>query len=1145
MALLGELVVSFSADLSGLLAGIAQAQAALSNLSSSSNTVALASSFDSATVAADDLAASVAGIPDANLATVSTAADDLAASVVVAGTSTSSLGSTFASVSTESASLADAFASQMDILSSFGNAYADLQQMGESLWSSLQQGASAVVSFGSTVASSLAEAASGAIEFGSEVAGSLKEGVNGFLDFGEKLGLTITGFTEMKFAAFTMVEGLVSSNAAMEQTKIAFTTLLGSSQAAGSYLQTLWNFAAKTPFQFPTLANASQQLLAFGYKAKDTVPMLTTLGDALSAMGRTDAGSLQEIVSIFGQMNAAGKVNAMDMMRLTYLGIPGWKLLADSMHLSVTQVQELSKKGKLLSSEAIPELLAGLHQTFGGAMANQALTFNGLLTTVKDNLQAAWRTVSGPLFDQAKAALVTFGNLVASPSFQQGAVILGQGVANAFKIIGQVLGATVVPAFHTLQTALGPVGAALSQVFAHFSVGTIGAQFSGVMGIITSFKNILAGLSPVVSALGSSFMSSVVPALGKLMAALGGGAQGQLTTFGHLFQQIAEWVSSSLGPALAYLLPQIMALVGAIIGAAVPVLTNWWHLLQNLASLALPPLMGAIEFLVPLVLRLAGAIAGGLALAFTVLGPLIGGLVGALAAIAGFFAQNEVAAALLKGALIALAVPLGVLALTVLPALIVEMGASLIATLVGAAASLWATAAAAFGAAAGFIMLNWPILLILLGIALLAAGIILLVSHWGQVVAFLRGLWQGFASWFGGIMSSIGTFFHNIWEGIVNFFRSNWNTIINIAKIGAMAILTVMTGGLALVVMLVVTHWNQIIGFFRSAWTFITTIAQNIANAVVNAFEWMYNHNYFFKMLVDFITNAITGLKNFLTGAWDFIKTAASDAWNWISSTASSVWNTITSTIKNFVQAALSWLNDRWEWLKGVTQAAWNFISNFIHMEIIGWQNIIQSGIQLVQNILQAGWNFVTNVVQTAWNTIHGAISAGISTVQGVIQGFIGWLGNTFGGLASQAFSWGANLIQGLINGIGSLLGNLKNMAANAISSLGNLLGFHSPAKEGPGADADKWMPNLMGMMTSGILLGIPGLRSAALQAAGALSTMLPAGGFAASGAGFGGGSSAQQRTASIYVQLDGRTIAQVIAQPLVDTLRVQSGIRL
>lgn len=64
-------------------------------------------------------------------------------------------------------------------------------------------------------------------------------------------------------------------------------------------------------------------------------------------------------------------------------------------------------------------------------------------------------------------------------------------------------------------------------------------------------------------------------------------------------------------------------------------------------------------------------------------------------------------------------------------------------------------------------------------------------------------------------------------------------------------------------------------------------------------------------------------------------------------------------------------------------------------------------------------------------------------------------------------------------DGIKSAIGNVANAAKNAVNSVKKFLGFHSPAEEGPGADADVWAPNLMKMFIGGIQQYTPALQGA------------------------------------------------------------------
>src|SRR5262245_42714362 len=86
--------------------------------------------------------------------------------------------------------------------------------------------------------------------------------------------------------AFSAAEGsIIGLNPSLEQSKIAFTTMLGGAQQADAFLQQLQQFAANTPFEFPDLVTASKRMLAFGFQSQQVVPLLTAVGDAVAAVG--------------------------------------------------------------------------------------------------------------------------------------------------------------------------------------------------------------------------------------------------------------------------------------------------------------------------------------------------------------------------------------------------------------------------------------------------------------------------------------------------------------------------------------------------------------------------------------------------------------------------------------------------------------------------------------------------------------------------------------------------------------------------------------------------------------------------------------------------------------------------------------------
>jgi TP901 family phage tail tape measure protein len=87
-----------------------------------------------------------------------------------------------------------------------------------------------------------------------------------------------------------------------------------------------------------------------------------------------------------------------------------------------------------------------------------------------------------------------------------------------------------------------------------------------------------------------------------------------------------------------------------------------------------------------------------------------------------------------------------------------------------------------------------------------------------------------------------------------------------------------------------------------------------------------------------------------------------------------------------------------------------------------------------------------------------------------------------FAQVATEARSWGQNLVGGLINGINDKLGGLRSALGNAAQQVSNFLGFHSPTEEGPGAQAETWMPNLIALLVRGLQGGQASLGAAASQ---------------------------------------------------------------
>lgn len=190
-------------------------------------------------------------------------------------------------------------------------------------------------------------------------------------------------FTGMAGGILNMGIASVQAAAQMRQYEIAFQTMLESAEAGTQMLRDLQQFAAETPFDVPGVVSAGQQLMAFGFKAEEIIPMLTNLGDAASGLGLGTEG-VSRLAYALGQMQTSGKLNAQDMMQLTSAGIAAWDMLAQAAGKTVAEMKDLCSKGAIDSKAAVQTIVAGMNDQFGGMMAKTSDEVAGLLANIEE-----------------------------------------------------------------------------------------------------------------------------------------------------------------------------------------------------------------------------------------------------------------------------------------------------------------------------------------------------------------------------------------------------------------------------------------------------------------------------------------------------------------------------------------------------------------------------------------------------------------------------------------------------------------------------------------------------------------------------------------------------------------------------------------
>lgn len=272
---------------------------------------------------------------------------------------------------------------------------------------------------------------------------------------------------------------------------------------------------------------------------------------------------------------------------------------------------------------------------------------------------------------------------------------------------------------------------------------------------------------------------------------------------------------------------------------------------------------------------------------------------------------------------------------------------SFAAALVPAIAGAWAFTAA---------LLANPITWIVLAIIALIVIIILLVKNWDKVKAVVIRVWNIVVEWIKGAVAKIKTFFIGIYQAVVDAFSRAWAWLKAFIIKWWPFILGVCTGGIGLLIGLIIQNWGKIMAFL-----------QGIGMA---------------------ISNWITGVVNWIRMRWDALKMAVIMIWQSIQNAISWVIN----TVRNIVSGVIMTIQFRWQQFRSVVAGVWNSISATVSGVIAG----IQSRVQAVITFITGLWNGLKTAVAGVWNWIVEKISGAIATIKNKLLGLIpGWLRTT------------------------------------------------------------------------------------------------------------------------------------------------------
>lgn len=331
--------------------------------------------------------------------------------------------------------------------------------------------------------------------------------------------------------------------------------------------------------------------------------------------------------------------------------------------------------------------------------------------------------------------------------------------------------------------------------------------------------------------------------------------------------------------------------------------------------------------------------------------------------------------------------------------------------------------------------------------------------------------------------------------------------------------------------------WQGFTQFLQEAWVGIKALAVAIWTGIGN----------FIKSIpagIEAIWNGVTG---FFSGIWTAISSFTSSIWNGITSFLSSVWNGIVTTAQGIFNGIKSFIQNIWNGIKFITATVWNGIKLAVSIAMNNIRSTISSIMTAVRTVISSVWNGIKSVIGSAVGSVVSRVAKGfgnvVSTVRSGMSKAISAVTSKAQSLVSAGRDFVMGFVKGIKNAIGSAAEAAAKMAKSAVTAAKKALHIKSPSH----VMRDEVGYYVVAGMAKGITDNVALVERASRKLAD--SAVLPTDMSFSLGAnnlssaiskaradGFDVSANNSLRI-EVPVNLDGKTIAKVTAQPLQEEL--------
>ena len=450
--------------------------------------------------------------------------------------------------------------------------------------------------------------------------------------------------------------------------------------------------------------------------------------------------------------------------------------------------------------------------------------------------------------------------------------------------------------------------------------------------------------------------------------------------------------------------------------------------------------------------------------AFEILTSAISGVSGIIKDITQFFNDNQIAADLLKTAIIALGFAFTTIKIV---SFMKDIGG------IGGAFETAKTAVMTFATSATTAISSIPIVG-WIAIAVAALAWFFTQTETGRqilsaFVDWVKQAWQGISDFFVGIWSGISEGASTLWTTVVTFFSDSWASIQETASTAWTAITTAIITVVQPFIDGFMNIWNNISDgltqiwegikmIFQGAWDFIKSIFLGAILIIIDLVTGNFNQlGADLSLIWEGIKNSIStiweGIKTYFSGVVDVIVGYAIAIFENFSTTLSTIWKGLSDAGKAIFDGFAQILSNIWNTIKSVASSAWEGLKSTVLGLIDGlvqgaqraWESMKQGVSDLVSNVTSI-FDGIRNIdLWSAGKAILdgflGGLKSAWDSVTDFVGGIAGWIRDHKGPIEYDRkllIPAGNAIMQGLDRGLQDRFKDVKKSVVGMAGEISN-----------------------------------------------------------------------------------------------------------